>query len=132
MRKPDINNLITDKPIPPAMPHAFAAPPDTGANLLILFAPGLRDRFEYFRLADRVLKGQASPQEILANQERFDNYFLDSPEWTRLRVAGTEGLPGPDDHGGSGGFPAPAGSGDSAVVALVASVAAGAGPAGST
>jgi hypothetical protein len=39
------------------------------------------ERFEYFRLADRVIKGQASPREILEAQERFDNHFLDVPAW---------------------------------------------------
>jgi hypothetical protein len=41
----------------------------------------VKDRFEYFRLGDRVIKGQASPQEILDSQERFDNHFIDSPTW---------------------------------------------------
>jgi len=54
--------------------------------VLILFAPGAKDRFEYFRLADRVIKGQASPQEILVAQERFDNHFIDSPIWRQART----------------------------------------------
>ena len=29
--------------------------------------------------AVRVLRGQASPQEILDSQERFDNHFMASP-----------------------------------------------------
>jgi hypothetical protein len=63
------------------MPHAFAAPEGGHADVLIIFAPGVKDRFEYFRLGDRVIKGQASPQEILDSQERFDNHFIDSPTW---------------------------------------------------
>jgi hypothetical protein len=54
--------------------------------VLILFAPGAKDRFEYFRLADRVIKGQANPQEILVAQERFDNHFIDSPIWRQART----------------------------------------------
>lgn len=61
------------------MPHAFAAPEGGHADVLIIFAPGVKDRFEYFRLGDRVIKGQASPQEILDSQERFDNHFIDAP-----------------------------------------------------
>jgi hypothetical protein len=44
------------------MPHAFAAPEGGHADVLIIFAPGVKDRFEYFRLGDRVIKGQASPR----------------------------------------------------------------------
>jgi mannose-6-phosphate isomerase-like protein (cupin superfamily) len=71
--------------IPRHMPHAFAAPPHAEADVLIIQAPDLKKRFEYFRLADRVIKGQASPQEILDSQERFDNHFLDSPIWREAR-----------------------------------------------
>ena len=72
--------------VPRMMPHAFAAPPGAPADVLILFAPGVNDRFEYFRLGDRVIKGQASPQEILASQERFDNHFIESPIWRQART----------------------------------------------
>lgn len=67
------------------MPHAFGAPAATESEVLIVFAPGLEDRFEYFRLVDRVQRGQASPREILATQDRFDNHFLDSPIWRQRR-----------------------------------------------
>jgi mannose-6-phosphate isomerase-like protein (cupin superfamily) len=70
--------------VPKLMPHAFrtlAVP----ADVLILFAPGMLDRLDYFRLGDRVLKGQADPRELLATQERFDNHFLDSPLWRETR-----------------------------------------------
>lgn len=71
--------------IPKFMPHAFAAASGSIADVLVVFAPGMQDRFEYFRLGDRVMKGQASLQEILDTQERFDNHFLDSPIWRRAR-----------------------------------------------
>jgi hypothetical protein len=49
----------------------------------------MADRFGYFRLAGRVLRGEADPAEVLATQERFDNHFVDSPVWrARLRPAG--------------------------------------------
>lgn len=73
--------------VPPRMPHAFAAAPGESADVLIVITPGV-ERFEYFRLLDRVRRGEASPQEILDSQERFDNHFLDSPVWTRARAAG--------------------------------------------
>jgi hypothetical protein len=39
-----------------------------------------------YRLCDRVMKGQASPQEILDTQQRFDNHFLNSPIWQEART----------------------------------------------
>jgi hypothetical protein len=68
------------------MPHAFGTPEGIGADVLITFAPGMRDRFDYFRLGHRVMTGQASPQEILDSQDRFDNHFLTSPIWQRARA----------------------------------------------
>lgn len=72
--------------VPRGMPHAFEAVDGVAADVLILFTPAIPQRFEYFRLGERVVKGQASPQEILASQDRFDNHFIDSPHW--LNTAG--------------------------------------------
>jgi quercetin dioxygenase-like cupin family protein len=72
--------------IPRNMPHAFGAPAGVESDVLIVFAPGLEDRFEYFRLVDRVQRGQASPEEILTTQDRFDNHFMGSPTWRRSRA----------------------------------------------
>jgi quercetin dioxygenase-like cupin family protein len=74
--------------VPRGVPHAFGAPRGARADVLILFAPGLKDRFEYFRLGERVTKGQASPQEILDTQERFDNHFVESRIWRDARATG--------------------------------------------
>ncbi|HEY0496268.1 MAG TPA: cupin domain-containing protein [Kutzneria sp.] len=71
--------------VPKLMPHAFGTVTEP-ADVLILFAPGMLDRLDYFRLGDRVLKGQADPHELLATQERFDNHFLDSPLWRQARA----------------------------------------------
>jgi uncharacterized cupin superfamily protein len=67
--------------VPKRMPHAFATPDEVGADLLIVFTPAIAERFEYFRLGERILKGQASPQEIFTSQDRFDNHFLESAAW---------------------------------------------------
>jgi quercetin dioxygenase-like cupin family protein len=72
--------------IPPHVPHSFWAPNDSSSDVLILFAPAIQERFEYFRLAERVLKGQANPQEILDSQERFDNHFVESEVWATRRT----------------------------------------------
>ncbi|WP_049575050.1 cupin domain-containing protein [Nonomuraea sp. SBT364] len=72
--------------VPPMTPHAFAAAPGHTADLLIVVAPGIQ-RFEYFRLLDRLRRGEATLEELLASQELYDNHFLDSPAWTRDRQA---------------------------------------------
>ena len=50
-----------------------------------MITPGV-ERFGYFRLLARLLQGQATPDELLAAQDRYDNYFLDSPEWRAART----------------------------------------------
>ena len=70
--------------VPPQLPHAFAATADSGGDLLIMITPGV-ERFGYFRLLARVLQGQAPFDELLAAQDRYDNYFLESPEWQAAR-----------------------------------------------
>ncbi|MFC5825184.1 cupin domain-containing protein [Nonomuraea insulae] len=70
--------------VPPDMAHAFAAAPGSEADLLIVITPGV-ERFEYFRLLARLKAGQATLEELLDSQERFDNHFLDSPAWTKAR-----------------------------------------------
>jgi hypothetical protein len=42
-------------------------------------------RFDYFRLLDRIGKGEADPKEILETQEKFDNHFVQSPAWPPSR-----------------------------------------------
>jgi len=72
--------------VPPYLPHAWAAPADAPADVLVLFTPGL-ERFDYFRLGDRIRRGEARPAEILDAQERFDNHFVDSPVWRQVQDA---------------------------------------------
>ncbi|MFC6012332.1 cupin domain-containing protein [Nocardia lasii] len=73
--------------VPRHMPHAFGATPDSGARILIALMPGVR-RFEYFRLLDRLLRGEAGHAEFVAAQEEFDNHFVDAPAWWAEREAG--------------------------------------------
>ncbi|PJJ63797.1 cupin [Compostimonas suwonensis] len=49
-------------------------------EVLIVFTPGI-ERFEYFRMVERIQNGQASPRDILITSERFDNHFTTSPLW---------------------------------------------------
>jgi len=66
--------------VPPNQVHAFGTPDEGSAEILIVQAPGL-ERFEYFRLVERLMKGEATVQDLMATQERYDNHFVDSPEW---------------------------------------------------
>ncbi|ONM50662.1 cupin domain-containing protein [Nocardia donostiensis] len=66
--------------VPPTVPHAFAPAPDTEAELLVVFTPGLH-RFDYYRLLERVYRGEATVQEIRDSSELYDNHYFDSPVW---------------------------------------------------
>ena len=54
--------------VPPNMAHAFATLPGHSADFLIVQAPGL-ERFGYFRLAERISKGEATLEDLMASQE---------------------------------------------------------------
>ncbi|MCQ9133595.1 MULTISPECIES: cupin domain-containing protein [Streptomyces] len=66
--------------VPPTVPHAFAPAVDSTAELLVLFTPGLH-RFDYYRLLERVYRGEADVEEIRASSERYDNHYFASPVW---------------------------------------------------
>ncbi len=72
--------------VPPHTTHAFGATENSGADVLIVFTPGV-ERFEYFRMIDRIRRGEGSPEEILATQDRYDNHFVDSATWRAARTA---------------------------------------------
>lgn len=71
--------------VPPTVPHAFAPAADSEAELLVVFTPGLH-RFDYYRLLERVYRGEATVQEIRDNSEQYDNHYVDSPAW-RAEIA---------------------------------------------
>jgi mannose-6-phosphate isomerase-like protein (cupin superfamily) len=79
--------------VPPNLAHAFAAVPGSAADLLIILTPGI-DRFGYFRLLNRVGKGEATFDDVLAAQDLYDNHFLDSPAWQAARSASNPPSPG--------------------------------------
>jgi quercetin dioxygenase-like cupin family protein len=70
--------------VPPDMAHAFGAAPGREAELLIVLAPGI-ERFGYFRLLERLVRGEATLEDLLASQDLYDNHFLDSPAWQAAR-----------------------------------------------
>jgi hypothetical protein len=54
--------------------------------VLFVFTPGM-DRFDYYRLLDRVHRGEAEPREIGESQERFDNHYVENALWREARTA---------------------------------------------
>ncbi|WP_436838083.1 cupin domain-containing protein [Nocardia amamiensis] len=66
--------------VPKFMPHAFGAAPDSTARILIVLTPGVQ-RFEYFRLLERIAAGESTMAELAAAQDEFDNHFVDAPAW---------------------------------------------------
>lgn len=66
--------------VPKRMPHAFRATPDSAARVVIVLTPGV-ERFEYFRLLDRIQAGDATLEDLAAAQDEFDNHFVDAPHW---------------------------------------------------
>lgn len=70
--------------VPPNVPHAFGAEPDSAADVIVLVSPGV-ERFEYFRLLARVMEGTVRPESLIERQEEFDTYFVQSAEWDSFR-----------------------------------------------
>jgi mannose-6-phosphate isomerase-like protein (cupin superfamily) len=66
--------------VPPGLAHAFSAARGSGAEILIVIAPGV-ERFEYFRQLARIAQGKQPPESLLEVQDLYDTYFLNSPEW---------------------------------------------------
>lgn len=70
--------------VPRLMPHAFAATPDSDARVFTVLSPGVQ-RFDYFRLLDRIVNGQDDIDELKAAPEIYDNHFVESPVWDKGR-----------------------------------------------
>ena len=66
--------------VPPGLAHAFSAQRGSGAEILIVIAPGV-ERFEYFRHLTRIAQGKERPESLRDVQDLYDTYFLNSPEW---------------------------------------------------
>ena len=73
--------------VPPTIPHAFAPAPDSEAELLVVFTPGLQ-RFDYYRLLERVYRGEATVQDIRDSSQQYDNHYFDSPVWATSLAEG--------------------------------------------
>ena len=72
--------------VPPHTTHAFAPTTDVHADVLVLFTPGTA-RFDYYRLLDRLHRGEATVADVQHSQDRFDNHYVPSPIWDAHRAA---------------------------------------------
>ncbi|SHV51746.1 cupin [Mycobacteroides abscessus subsp. abscessus] len=70
--------------VPRLMPHAFGATGNSDVNVLTVLSPGVQ-RFDYFRLLDRIVHQQADISELQAAQETYDNHFVESEVWAHGR-----------------------------------------------
>ncbi|SFL25901.1 cupin domain-containing protein [Lysobacter sp. cf310] len=63
--------------IPPGVVHSFGAGPDAVADVLVTLTPGV-DRFDYFRLLPKILRGEADPRALAEAPQRYDVHFVDA------------------------------------------------------
>lgn len=71
--------------VPPGVVHAFAAPPEVGAELLIATTPGI-ERFSMWRRIQRVVTGREPAGDLAADQATsYDTYSDVRPQWDRAR-----------------------------------------------
>ncbi|MGY6024755.1 cupin domain-containing protein [Streptomyces spinosirectus] len=66
--------------IPPGLPHAFGAPEDDVADVVVVLSPGI-ERFEYFEQLGAISRGEAKFESLLPEQDRYDVHFEDIPDW---------------------------------------------------
>ncbi|MBQ1016962.1 cupin domain-containing protein [Micromonospora sp. D93] len=66
--------------VPANTPHAFAPADGRNADFLVVITPG-KPRFDYYRLLDKVHRGEATWQDVGETQDRFDNHYVESPLW---------------------------------------------------
>ena len=70
--------------VPAGVVHAFRPADGSSADFLVVFAPGT-ERFDYYRLLDRLHLGQATVQDLHDTQDRFDNHYVSSPAWQEAK-----------------------------------------------
>lgn len=66
--------------LPPGTTHAFAPTQGSAADMLAIFTPG-QDRFEYYRLLERLHRGTATLEELTATSHLYDNHYAESHVW---------------------------------------------------
>ncbi|HWS34946.1 MAG TPA: cupin domain-containing protein [Actinoplanes sp.] len=70
--------------IQPGVVHAFAPTAGCVADMLAVYTPG-QQRFEYYRLLERLYRGEATVDDLTAGADRYDNRYATSETWKRHR-----------------------------------------------
>jgi len=66
--------------LPPGTAHAFAPTSGAYADMLAVYTPGQR-RFEYYRMLERLYRGEVTLAELQATSDLYDNHYVESPAW---------------------------------------------------
>lgn len=67
--------------VEPPTVHALTPAGGADAAMFVITTPPC-DRFAYYRLLDRIQRGDAEPESLTAAQDRFDSHFVDSLVWS--------------------------------------------------
>lgn len=70
--------------IPPGLPHVFGAVKEDGADVYVVLSPGI-ERFGYFEQLGAISRGEAKFESLIPEQERYDVYFENIPDWRAAR-----------------------------------------------
>ncbi|GAB3751093.1 cupin domain-containing protein [Microlunatus parietis] len=66
--------------VPPGVVHAFGATSDSPVSAFVFITPGV-NRFDYFRVLPKILRGEIPEQELAEMHRTYDVHFTESPLW---------------------------------------------------
>ncbi|MFJ8009524.1 hypothetical protein [Streptomyces fagopyri] len=66
--------------LPPNLPHVFGGAEDTVADMVVVLNPGV-ERCGYFEQLAAISRGEAEFTSLGAEQDRYDVYFENIPDW---------------------------------------------------
>jgi quercetin dioxygenase-like cupin family protein len=72
--------------VPPGVVHAFGATPAAPVEGLVFVTPGVQ-RFDYFRLLPKILRGEIPEQELQEMHQKYDVHFVESALWEQARAS---------------------------------------------
>jgi len=66
--------------VPPSTPHAFEAAGDEDTEVFFVLTHA-KPRFDYYRLLERVYRGETASSELAKTSDLYDNHYIESPTW---------------------------------------------------
>ncbi|MEV0801498.1 cupin domain-containing protein [Kribbella sp. NPDC050281] len=66
--------------VPPNTPHAFEAAGDENTEVFFVLTHA-KPRFDYYRLLERVYRGETDAAELAQTSDLYDNHYIESPTW---------------------------------------------------